>query len=134
MEVTAYIRAMIRRTERLDASTTEVESTTTEEHLLAVGDLALDTEGLSFTRADKPVALTAAELKIMTQLMAAPGRVFTKAQLYACVSGGEADAAFGCEGSVMVHISNIRAKLEDDPSHPRYITTVRGMGYRLEAQ
>lgn len=134
MEVTAYIRAMIRRTERLDASTTEVESTTTEEHLLAVGDLALDTEGLSFTRAGKPVALTAAELKIMTQLMAAPGRVFTKAQLYACVSGGEADAAFGCEGSVMVHISNIRAKLEDDPSHPRYITTVRGMGYRLEAQ
>ena len=73
--------------------------------------------------------LTASEFKIVARLMSSPGRVFTKAQLYEVV-GGET-----CEGgsdSIMVHISNIRAKLEDDPSNPRVIETVRGLGYRFE--
>ena len=76
-----------------------------------------------------PVALTAAELKIMAALMAAPGRVFSKAQLYACING---ESYAGSEASVMVHISNIRAKLEDDPLQPAHIKTVRGMGYRID--
>ncbi len=121
MEVTAYIRAMLRR---VDAPTAP--------RVLSAGDLALDTERLAFTRAGAPVALTAAELKIMAQFLSAPGRVFTKEQLYACICGADADQVAGCESSVMVHISNIRAKVEDDPSHPSYITTVRGMGYRLD--
>ena len=73
--------------------------------------------------------LTAAELKIMATLIAAPGRVFSKAQLYSCING---EPYAGSENSVMVHISNIRGKLEDDPLHPRYIKTVRGLGYRLD--
>ncbi|WP_270574113.1 winged helix-turn-helix domain-containing protein, partial [Candidatus Collinsella stercoripullorum] len=77
----------------------------------------------------EPVALTAAELKIMAAFMSAPGRVFSKDQLYACVNG---EPAVGGAGSVMVHISNIRAKLEDDPLRPRFIKTVRGLGYRLD--
>ena len=121
MEVTAYIRAVLRRVEAPPAA-----------RPLAAGDLALDAESLAFTRAGEPVALTAAELKIMAQLLSAPGRVFSKEQLYACVCGVDADLVAGCESSVMVHISNIRAKIEDDPSRPRYIKTVRGMGYRLE--
>ena len=139
MEVTAYVRAMLRRTGALDASRVARDGgaasggTAPAGHVLAVGDLALDTKRLILTRAGAPVALTAAELKIMAQLLAAPGRVFSKSQLYACVSGGDSDASFGGESSVMVHISNIRAKLEDDPAHPRYIATVRGMGYRLDA-
>lgn len=138
MEVTAYVRAMLRRTEALDAPRGARDAATSggaasAGHVLAAGDLALDTKRLVLTRAGAPVALTAAELKIMAQLLAAPGRVFSKAQLYACVSGGDSDASFGGESSVMVHISNIRAKLEDDPAHPRYIATVRGMGYRLDA-
>ena len=59
----------------------------------------------------------------------APGRVYTKAQLYACIGGAlyESD-----ENTMMVHISNLRAKVEDDPSHPKYIKTVRGLGYKIE--
>ena len=122
MEVTAYIRAVLRRVDVAD-----------EGQVLHAGDLALDTERLTLTRAGEPVPLTAAELKIITRLLSAPGRVFTKEQLYACVTGDESAPAAGCESSVMVHISNIRAKIEIDPSHPRYIKTVRGLGYRLEA-
>ena len=122
MEVTAYIRAVVRRAAQPREHTT-----------LEAGDLALDTERLVLTRAGEAVALTASELKIMALLLSAPGRVFTKEQIYACVSGVEEPAVVGCESSVMVHISNIRAKVEEDPSHPRYIKTVRGLGYRLDA-
>ena len=75
------------------------------------------------------VPLTPTELKIAAKLMAAPGRVYTKAQLYACIGGAlyESD-----ENTMMVHISNLRAKVEDDPSHPKYIKTVRGLGYKIE--
>ena len=61
--------------------------------------------------------------------MANPKRVYTKAQLYACIGGAlyESD-----ENTMMVHISNLRAKVEDDPSHPKYIKTVRGLGYKIE--
>lgn len=122
MEVTAYIRAVLRRAEPARGA-----------DVLAAGDLELDSRRLTLTRAGEPVALTAAELKIMARLISSPGRVFTKEQLYACASGTDEACAAGCESSVMVHISNIRAKIEDDPSHPRYIRTVRGLGYRLEA-
>lgn len=122
MEVTAYIRAALRRAEA-----------SSETRCLRAGDIELDTKRLTLTRRGEPVALTAAELKIVAQLLSAPGRVFTKEQLYACVTGDDAAMVAGCESSVMVHISNIRAKIEDDPSHPRHIRTVRGLGYRLDA-
>lgn len=122
MEVTAYIRAVLRRAE-----------VPTGTRSLRAGDIELDPERLALTRRGKPVALTAAELKIVAQFLSAPGRVFTKEQLYACVTGDDVASAAGCESSVMVHISNIRAKIEDDPTHPRHIKTVRGLGYRLDA-
>ena len=94
---------------------------------LSAGDLVFDKVRFLLTKRGETVPLTTAELKIMAAFMAAPGRVFDKAQLYAQISG----EPFGGESSVMVHISNIRAKLEDDPLHPRYIETVRGIGYRF---
>lgn len=98
-------------------------------HVLRVGDLAFDTERLELFKGGTPIPLTAAELKIMTTFMAAPGRVFSKAQLYACING---ESFAGSEASVMVHVSNIRAKLEDDPLRPAYIKTIRGMGYKID--
>ena len=62
--------------------------------------------------------------------MGSPGRTFTKAQLYEAVTGEPCE---GGEDSVMVHISNIRAKLRDTDASAPYIRTVRGLGYRLEA-
>ena len=98
-------------------------------HVLRVGDLAFDTERLELFKGGTPIPLTAAELKIMATFMAAPGRVFSKAQLYACING---ESFAGSEASVMVHVSNIRAKLEDDPLRPEYIKTIRGMGYKID--
>lgn len=98
-------------------------------HVLRVGDLAFDTERLELFKGGTPIPLTAAELKIMATFMAAPGRVFSKAQLYACING---ESFAGSEASVMVHVSNIRAKLEDDPLRPAYIKTIRGMGYKID--
>lgn len=98
-------------------------------HVLRVGDLAFDTERLELFKGCTPIPLTAAELKIMATFMAAPGRVFSKAQLYACING---ESFAGSEASVMVHVSNIRAKLEDDPLRPAYIKTIRGMGYKID--
>lgn len=98
-------------------------------HVLRVSDLAFDTERLELFKGGTPIPLTAAELKIMATFMAAPGRVFSKAQLYACING---ESFAGSEASVMVHVSNIRAKLEDDPLRPAYIKTIRGMGYKID--
>ena len=124
VEVLAYVRAMIRRSEMSEAGASPAPST-----VIQVGDFELDTEKLIVRKRGDTVPLTASEFKIVARLMSSPGRVFTKAQLYEVV-GGET-----CEGgsdSIMVHISNIRAKLEDDPSNPRVIETVRGLGYRFE--
>ena len=128
LEVTAYIRAVLRRSS-LPAPAAGGVATPDEGAVVSVGELTFDTERLVLARDGVPVALTAAELKIMAKFMASPGRVFSKDQLYACVNG---EPAPGGAGSVMMHISNIRAKLEDDPQRPRFIKTVRGLGYVLD--
>lgn len=117
--------------DRATAESTPAPSTPSQDgaHVLRVGDLAFDTERLELFKGGTPIPLTAAELKIMATFMAAPGRVFSKAQLYACING---ESFAGSEASVMVHVSNIRAKLEDDPLRPAYIKTIRGMGYKID--
>lgn len=117
--------------DRAAAESTPAPSTPSQDgaHVLRVGDLAFDTERLELFKGGTPIPLTAAELKIMATFMAAPGRVFSKAQLYACING---ESFAGSEASVMVHVSNIRAKLEDDPLQPEYIKTIRGMGYKID--
>lgn len=137
LEVAAYVRAALRRSRPVvPASAAAGEppqlpgaGTARGGAVVTVGELSFNTEQLVLSKGGRPVPLTAAELKIMAALMAFPGRVFSKDQLYACVNGEP------CEGgasSVMVHVSNIRAKLEDDPMRPRFIRTVRGLGYRLD--
>lgn len=124
MEVTAYIRAVLRC-----AATVQTPSSSAALH---AGALTLDSDKLQLIQGERVATLTAAEFKIMAQLMADPGRVFSKSQLYACVCGCGEDGASGGEASVMVHISNIRAKIEENPASPVFIKTVRGLGYRLE--
>lgn len=130
LEVAAYIRAMLRRASTPPPAGPAAPARPAQDaSVVTVGTLAFDTERLTLTCAGAPVPLTAAELKIMAKLMASPGRVFSKDQLYACVNG---EPAVGGAGSVMMHVSNIRAKLEDDPQNPRFIKTVRGLGYVLD--
>ncbi|MEG2541313.1 MAG: winged helix-turn-helix domain-containing protein, partial [Clostridia bacterium] len=89
----------------------------------------LDTHMLSLEKRGQPIMLTATEFKLLMMLMKSPGRVFTKAQMYEEVNGDFYD---GDECTIMVHISNLRDKIEDNPKTPKYIKTVRGLGYKIE--
>ena len=123
LEVVAYVKAALRRCSRPDAGQDATAP------LLRVGALELDTAQFTLRKNGQPVPLTSTELKILAQLMRSPGRVFTKAQLYECVGGAYYESD---DNTMMVHISNLRAKIEDDPAHPQYIRTVRGLGYKIE--
>ena len=72
---------------------------------------------------------TATELKILMMLMKHPQRIYTKNRLYQQINGEYYESD---DNTMMVHISNLRCKIEDDPVKPEYIKTVRGLGYKFE--
>jgi len=76
----------------------------------------------------KPLNLTTVEFKLLAALIKEPGRVFSRAQLIENALGHDFE---GFDRTVDVHVLNLRRKLEPDPSHPEYIKTVYGAGYKL---
>ena len=118
-ELVARVRAVLRRLER-PVSGPEI---------LEVGDLRLDQERHEVLKTGQPVDLTPTEFKLLVTLMENPGRVFTRAELLEAVQGVAFEAY---ERTIDVHIKNLRRKIEDDPGHPHYIETVRGVGYRFD--
>lgn len=127
LEVVAYVKALCRRCYEMGAK----EQTHAASKTLVVRDLELDLEQFVLKKRGAVVPLTSSEVKVMRKFMSNPGRIFTKAQLYECVNGEYFE---NDDKTMMVHIYNIRAKLEDNPGTPGYIKTVRGLGYRLEAE
>lgn len=129
LEVVAYVKSALRRYYELGCDDSAHKNTSGETSL-TVGELQMDLLKFILRKRGRVVPLTPTELKIVVKLMQSPGRVYTKAQLYACIGGElyESD-----DSTMMVHISNIRSKIEDDPSNPRYIKTIRGLGYKIEA-
>lgn len=126
LEVVAYVKALLRRYYRLGGD----EAHDSHSNILKCGELELNLDQYVLKKAGKVIPLTSTEMKIMVRLMKNAGRVFTKAQLYQCING---DYFEGDDKTMMVHIYNIRAKLEDIPSKPKYIKTIRGLGYKFEA-
>lgn len=124
LELVAQVKAMIRRSYRFSNVGQESNS-----FFLKRGDLVYDPEKMCLKKAGKEITLTAYELKILVAMMKAPGRVFTRLQLYQVISR---DFCQADEDTIMVHISRIRSKIEEDPSKPKYIKTVRGLGYRFD--
>lgn len=124
LELVAQVKAMIRRSYRFSNVGQESNS-----FFLKRGDLVYDPEKMCIKKAGKEITLTAYELKILVAMMKAPGRVFTRLQLYQVISR---DFCQADEDTIMVHISRIRSKIEEDPSKPKYIKTVRGLGYRFD--
>ena len=94
-----------------------------------MGELSIDVEKVLFTKNGKAIDLTPFEFKIMTLLMKNPGRVFTKVQVYEHINGEYFE---NDENTLMVHMSKLRDKIEDDRNNPKYIKTVRGLGYKIE--
>lgn len=124
-EVIAYIKALLRRFYELGANKENIK----ESNSLTIGELSLDPENFILRKNGQPILLTSSEFKILSKLMHTPGRVYTKAQLYESINR---DYFESDDNVVMVHISNIRSKIEDDPSNPVYIKTIRGLGYKFE--
>ena len=75
------------------------------------------------------VALTPLEFSILQLLIKSPGRIYSSAQIYELVWN---ENSLGAETSVAVHIRHLRQKIEIDPSEPRYLKVVWGLGYKME--
>ncbi len=121
-EVVARVKALLRRPRATTGAAPSADPAP-----LRIGGLVIDEHAHTVTHADGPVVLTAREFALLLALARHPGRVFTRAQLLEQIWGDE----YYDDHVVDVHIANLRKKLEGDPAHPRYITTVRGVGYRM---
>lgn len=118
LELVARVNAMLRRNNCLK-----------QEEVIKVKNLTLNTETFSLYKNDEQLYLTPTELRILAILMKQPGKIFTKIQLYEQISG---DYFESDDNTMMVHISRIRDKIEDDPKNPQFIKTIRGLGYKFE--
>ncbi|WP_156753696.1 response regulator transcription factor [Actinokineospora pegani] len=114
----ARIRAVLRRGERRPGADRQ------ERH----GDLVVDRDGLVVAKRGQPVALAPTELRLLLELSAAPGRVFSRQVLLESVWD---QGYLGDSRLVDACVQRLRAKVEDDPAAPVYIRTVRGFGYRF---
>lgn len=114
----AKIKALIRR-----SRSHMPESNTT----IAAGPFRYDTSSLRFYKNDVEILLSSKENTLMKLFMDNVNRVFSKDMIYDMVWGN----AIIDENAVMVYINRLRQKIEDDPSNPQYIKTIRGLGYRF---
>ena len=120
-ELTSRVKALLRRAY---GELADVQAAGT----IRRGDLIIDLERRRVSRNGDRISLTATEFDILRHLAARPGRVFTRSQLLELVRDYDA-AVEQDERTINVHVSHIRDKIEPDPSQPRYIKTVRGVGY-----
>lgn len=118
-ELLARIQAVMRR------SAASPDQATTA---LQAGPLRIDPDRRTCTLDEQPIELTTTEFEILRTLVANAGRVIPRERLME-LARGEDYASF--DRSVDVHVSHIRRKLGDDPRRPRFIKTVRGVGYTL---
>ena len=95
---------------------------------IKVGELMIDTDGCRVRKNGKEIGLTAREFEILRYLAENAGRVISRERLYETVWGED---SFGCDNTMMVHIRHLREKLEEDPAAPKYIITMKGLGYKL---
>jgi DNA-binding response OmpR family regulator len=120
----ARVKAQLRR------SRMQHQVSAPEGEVLRFPGLDIDVAGAEVTRRGKRLQLTATEFELLRFLASHPGRVFTRQQLFRQIWREEYP---GDGSTVMVHLHRLREKVEDDPSAPRYIVTVRGLGYRFNA-
>ena len=121
-ELISRIRALLRRAYGDLAAAAEGER-------VAFGEVELDLEQLMVTRRGQPVPLTPTEFRLLRYLVAHPNRPFSREALVEAVWGY--DSSVGNLRTVDVHIRHLRAKLEADPASPRWLVTVRGVGYKF---
>ncbi len=117
-ELAARVRTVLRR----------AEPAVRENERVSFDGLVLDGQSREVTRKDEPVRLTAKEFDLLWFLASHPRRVFSRDDLMRRIWGYSAALD---TGTLTVHVRRLREKLEDDPSQPRHIETVWGIGYRF---
>jgi DNA-binding response OmpR family regulator len=123
LELVARVKAILRRVEAVGK-----ETSPSDDQRLEIGDLTIDPLRRRATVDDRTLELTAKEFDLLLHFARHPGHVFSRSQLLDRVWGYGHD---GYEHTVNSHINRLRSKLEPDPSRPRYIQTVWGVGYRF---
>jgi DNA-binding response OmpR family regulator len=118
-ELSARIRALLRR----------ARPTVPGNPRLKFGDLEVVPQEGVVTRGGEPVHLTKTEFRLLVELANHPGTVFSREDLLEKVWG---HGVFGDGRLVDVHVRRLRTKIEADPANPRYVVTVRGLGYKLQ--
>ncbi len=121
-ELLARVKAVLRRTAR--------GRNDIEREILKVGELLMDRARHEVWLADRQIPLSPIEFRLLESLMERPGRALSRNYLISRVWEGD---FYGTPKVLDVHIRKLREKLEENPSKPRWIVTVRGVGYRLEA-
>jgi DNA-binding response OmpR family regulator len=117
-EVVARVKTILRRTARERPL-----------RVLRRGSLELDADRHRVTVHSREVPLTPVEFRLLQTMLASPDRAFTREQLLNHIYAHQESAVV--DRTIDVHVGNLRQKLGDDPDHPRYIATVRGVGYKL---
>ncbi len=120
-ELVARVNAVLRRAKERPAS----------DRIIKEGDLVIDKDAYAVTRKGIPVKLSATEFRLLLYLVERKGRVFNREQLLNAVWS---DEAFVEPRTVDVHIRRLRAQIEENPSSPRYIKTMRGAGYFFDGK
>lgn len=121
LEIASRVNAQLRRFLTYSGGSRRV--------ILRNGPLEMDCDNYTASKNGQPLELNPKEFKILSLLMENPGKVFTKKQLYESIWE---EVYYGDSNTIMVHISHLREKIEDNPKDPRYLKTIRGIGYRME--
>lgn len=128
MELMARVNSQLRRYSRY---LEKLESGSREEgHVYRIGGLELDEERVELRVDGVPVKVTPMEYRILLLLMKHPGRVFSADEIYERVWNEKAVNS----DTIMVHVRNIREKIEINPKNPKYLKVVWGVGYKMEKQ
>ena len=119
-EIAYRVKAQLRRL--------EYKQSPMQNDSIKIGELMIDTDGCRVIKKDKEIELTAREFEILKHLAENIGRVISRERLYETVWGED---SFGCDNTIMVHIRHLREKVEENPTLPSYIITVKGLGYKM---
>ncbi|KEK26446.1 response regulator transcription factor [Bacillus gaemokensis] len=122
IELAARVKAGIRRSTKYSAAEPK-------EEMIEIGDLKIDPINFTVQKKEKQLKLTLKEFEILKLFVKNQNRVFTKAQIYNLIWNEE---YYGDDNVINVHMRRLREKVEDDPSNPKYIKTLWGIGYKLE--
>ena len=127
MELLARVNSQLRRYRMFAEKLRDREE---NQNIHVIGGLELNEETVEVSVDGEPVRLTPIEYKILLLLMKSPGRVFSAEEIYERVWNEKAINT----DTIMVHIRNIREKIESCPKEPKYLKVVWGVGYKIEKQ